>query len=340
MVLYLFLYFFLLIGAYLTKRSSFILYLLLLLMSMMIGFRGEAVGTDTPAYMQLYEDIGNWGYKGFPEPLYGLLGACIYSFGGSFHFFQTILTFAAFCCTAHVIKRQSPNYCLSLFLLVSLYFFSYTMNIYREMIACFISVYGCLFLTEEKEYNKLKYFLVILLCAGFHYSAMILFSILLLRRIPINGRIVWLGILLSLMIGLIDLSNILSPLMGGYGSYIERGKYVREGSKLVMGFFLCLYWIIGFWYIYKNSSESYRNSIYMRMFFCGVVLSNILVRQDLGLRIALYFVYPMIIGLPIYVYTQTNNILKSQILIILYTSLYFCVFSYMDSADAIPYTID
>lgn len=338
MILYFILYFLLLIGAYVSKRSPFVLYLMFLSMSLLIGFRGESVGADTLTYQLIYEDLGRNGYDGYPEPIYGLLCEWGYTIGISFQIFQTLLTFSALCCTGIVIRRHSPNYCFSLFLLISLYFLFYTMNIYREMIACFISVFACYILFEEKyKRKKLKFVSLILLAAGIHAAALVLLFLLLVRRFQYNERFIVSCILLSLLIGIIDLSNIIAPLIGGYEGHLE--SFSREGGRLVLGLFLGFYWILAFYYLYKHSNKSFRESVYMKMFFCGIVLSNLFIRNDMGIRLMLYFSIPLIVGLPRFV-KESNNSLLNQAVVVGYSSLYFLALILTNSAGVVPYDID
>lgn len=316
------------------------LFLFICFISFLIGFRGEDVGTDTYSYMFIYDDIISNGYSGFPEPLYGVF--CLISglAGMSFQVSQTFMTFMALSFTFAAIKKQSLNYSLSAFLMISMYFVFYAMNIYREMMACFIVIYGCVILSDENEkHNVLKFLLVVAVSVGFHYSSVLMLLLILLRKFQMKDTYILWGFLLSILLGIIDITNSLSSLMGGYASYLEKEQYVRGGAKLLMAFSLSAYWSLGFFYMYKNSDANFRNSLYMKMFFLGILIFNLLVRQDLGLRLILYFLYPLIIGIPLFIYTQ-NNILKNQIMVILYTSLYFVVFSISDSADVIPYRID
>lgn len=336
MILYLFLYFILLIGAYVSKRSPFVLYFMFAVMALMVGLRGETVGTDTEEYMSLYASL-RYGYKEYPEPIYGLLGEWGNVLGMSFQVFHTILTFIALCFTAFVVRRQSPNYCLSLLLLITLFFFFYSLNIYREMIACYISIPACYILYEERyRWRKFKFCSLILLAAGFHISSFILLSLLLVRKIKLRGWLIVGGILISLMIGVLDLANIFAPILGWYEKYLDR--YARTGDRYLLGLALAMYWIFAFLYLYKKSDEDFRESYYMKMFFCGILASNVFLRQDMGLRIMLYFTIPLIIGLPRFI-RESRNSLLNQAIVIGYSSIYFFAFLYVNSADVVPYTI-
>lgn len=307
-------------------------------MALMIGFRGESVGTDTVQYQKMYELLGSNGYGGYPEPVYGILCVWGYSCGISFQIFQSVLTFLALCCTAYVIRKQSPNYCLSLFLLLSLYFFFYTMNIYRELIACYISVLAVYILFSENiRWSRTKYVLLIILAAGFHKSALILLLLLFIRKVNLGLFIIIGGVIVSFVIGIADMANIFAPFLGKYEKYLDR--YNRTGDKLIQGVFLSIYWLSAFYYFYNNSSRQFRASLYMKMLICGIVVSNLFIRQDMGLRLVLYFTIPLIVGIPKFIKENRNGLLN-QTVVIFYSSIYFFVFLLLNSADVVPYTTD
>ena len=339
MLIYLFIYLVLLVGAYVSERSVFLLYVMLAFMAFIVGFRADSVGMDTGTYQIMYVDLGNFGYMGYPEPIYGLLGEFANWIGLSFPVFQTILMFMALCMAALGIRRQSNNYCLSMFLMVSMYFLCYAMNIYRQVLACFIAVYACSLLIND--HKKWKSAFWILVAAGFHLFALVMLPVLLLDRIKMNKPLIYIGLALSFLIGLVNILNLLVPLLGEYGTlYIEKqgDDYAKTGMRLVMAFFMSIYWTIGFFYLYKHADEDFKKSLYMKMFLVGIIFYNLLIRHDLGLRVTLYFLFPLIIGLPDFVY-YSNNRLKEQAIVVFYTSLYFFVFLSINSANVVPYVI-
>ncbi len=338
MIIYLILFVLALIGVYIFKKNIIFLCFYILIFSFIIGFRGESVGTDTASYMRIYEDLGINGYLGFPEPIYGILCVISNIFGLNFPQSQTLITLFSLGIMAIAIKKGSPNYALSILLLMSLYYIFYAMNIYREMMACFILVYAYYFLyNKNTKWKKAKFLLFLILAIGFHKSAIFLLPVLFLDKLKLSRKIVMEGLFLSFAIGVVDVVGLLSPLMGWYQGYLDVDEYVRAGSKLILAALLSLYWMIGFLYLYIHSDKEFKNSIYLKLLFIGIIIYNLLIYQDLGLRVLLYFSIPLIIGLPIYIQTQCRNKTMSQSIIIGYTSLYGFVFSVLDSADAIPY---
>ncbi len=340
MFVYLLIYVLLLVGAYVSRRSVFLLYVILAFLAFIVGFRNESVGVDTISYQMMYGTLGDMGYEGYPEPIYGVLCEFSNKLGIPFPWFQSVLMFVALCFTAKAIRRESNNYCLSMFLMLSMYFICYAMNIYRQILACFIVIYACCLLIND--HKKWRFVFWIFVAAGFHLFALVMLSALLLDKMNFNKRWIYIGLILTLVIGLVSILNLLTPLLGKYGTlYVEQDgdDYAKTGIRLVMAFFMSVYWTIGFFYLYKHADEEFRNSLYMKMFFMGILFFNLLIRHDLGLRVTLYFLFPMIDGLPVFVDTANMNRLKAQALVISYTSIYFFLFLAMNSAKVVPYEI-
>ena len=341
MLIYLFIYILLLIGAYVSERSVFVLYVMLAFIAFIVGYRAQTVGMDTETYYILYDSLGDIGYLGYPEPIFGLLCEFSNKIGIPFPLFQTVLMFFALCMTALAIRRESNNYCLSMFLMLSMYFICYAMNIYRQILACFIVVYACSVLINERK--KWKFVLWVIVAAGFHLFALILLSALLLEIIRFRKGYIYIGLALSLIIGLVSILNLLVPLLGFYGEYYIENTgedYAKTGMRLILAFLISVYWTIGFFYLYKHADDRFRESLYMKLFLVGILVYNLLIRHDLGLRVTLYFLFPMIIGLSVFVDTAKMNRLKAQALVVSYTSIYYFLFLAMNSANVVPYTIN
>lgn len=340
MFVYFIIYVLLLVGTYVSRRSVFLLYVILAFLAFIVGYRAETVGVDTISYQIMYSALGDFGYEGYPEPIYGILCEFFNKLGIPFPLFQSVLMFFALCVTARAIRRESNNYCLSMFLMVSMYFICYAMNIYRQILACYIVVYACSVLIND--HKKWRFVYWIFVAAGFHLFALVMLSALLLDRMNFNKRLVYIGLILTLVVGFVGILNLLTPLLGKYGTlYVEQegDDYTKTGMRLVMAFFMSIYWTIGFFYLYKHADEEFRNSLYMKMFLMGILFFNLFIRHDLGLRITLYFLFPMINGLPVFVDTAYMKRLKAQALVVSYTSIYFFLFLAMNSANVVPYDI-
>ena len=59
MLIYLFIYILLLIGAYVSERSVFVLYVMLAFIAFIVGYRAQTVGMDTETYYILYDSLSD-----------------------------------------------------------------------------------------------------------------------------------------------------------------------------------------------------------------------------------------------------------------------------------------
>lgn len=338
MLLYILIYIVLLFFSYIELRSHYVIIIWGVLFSLLVGFRAEEVGTDTISYMMMYDELSD-GYSGYPEPLFGLYGALCNKLGFSFQIFQTLIFFFAFYFTIVIVKRRSPNYGFSIFFLFSCYFLFYSLNIYRQMLACFMSVYICN-LYFEKKCHIVTYLFLVGLITLIHYTALLLVPVIFINKLKMKSNVVVLSLVISLILGIIDMSNILMPIIGKYERLMMNDLYIRSIEKLIIGVLLSLYWTALFLFLYKKSSKEFRESYYMKFFLCGLVIYNLLIRQDMGLRVLLYFTIHLSIALPLFIQLNLKKRLFYKHLLIAYCSIYLFVFLLMNSADVVPYMIN
>lgn len=340
MELYIIIYICLLLGIFIPQfeRNSAYVYLCMLFFSFIIGYRGQYVGDDTSNYISIYNAVANDSYDGSTELLY--LYACrFFSFlGFPFQFFQMILIFIALCFTARGIRHISPYFNLSIFLLFSLYYIFYAMNIYREMLACFMIVnsYPLLY-TTPKRY-RMKYVALVLFAACFHLSALVMLPLLFIHKVRMSFLFAFLTIAFSLVLGMLMSMENLAFLMGKYQQIMyESGN---ERPDVMKSLFLAFYWIFEFVFLYFISNESDRKSTFMKIMLLSVVVNNLLIQQAYGLRVFIYFNLLQILFIPVVI---KNCRFKSgfiRLLFIIYLSIYIFVFLSINSASVVPYELN
>lgn len=189
------------------KRERFLLFVCLLLtLSVVVGFRGMEVAPDTRTYALIYESVSLYKEYSYPEPLWVLLNLIVYSLGGSFHVLLWISSLITFVCLASVIKKYSPNILFSIFILYSLYFVFYSMNITRQIVA--VSLVLCAYMKLMENKNRLFLFYVSIAFL-FHYTAVVALAVPLLKKIKLNfTRLCW-GSAFTLFVGLFVINETL-----------------------------------------------------------------------------------------------------------------------------------
>ena len=104
-----------------TKASiSFVV----LILSIFVGFRGYEVGADTENYLIMYDSIGLYGYRGYPEALFGYMNFISYHLGLPFSVFQWFVSFVTLLLISKVIIRHSSYYGYSIFVLYGCFSYS------------------------------------------------------------------------------------------------------------------------------------------------------------------------------------------------------------------------
>ena len=320
------------------KNSKPVFYLTILFFSFFVGFRADSVGADTWNYIDIYRGIGMNGYRGYPEPLYGLLCQYFYLFGYSFSWFQTILTFITLSLGGYTICKHSSNILFSLFCLFGMYFICYAMNITRQIEACFLLLFAYHFLLIGK---RVIFILIVLIATGFHSASICMLFLLCIHKLPLNNKIIYLGVLFSFLIGLYLNIELFTFFVGKYAGYLEKsgGSGVRTAERLSYAVALAIYWIVGFLFIWCTAKKEIKNSLYMKLNFIAVLINDITMQLELGIRIVLLFSIMQIILYPLYIKSSILSSSVATFLIICYLSVFFFTFIGTNSANVVPYMI-
>ena len=319
------------------KANSFILALWMLFFIALVGLRDQSVGTDTINYIIMYDELED-GYHGYPEPIYGLIGHLFSYFRYPFYYFQLFLCLISFSFVFTVIKKQKDGL-FSVFILYSLYFICYAMNINREMIAAFIVLYSYHFLLNSNTKNNLLFVIFLFIASGFHLSAIFLLSLVFINRLNLSTKAIFLFLFMSLIIGFLIPIDSFLPIVGKYADTLMEDENVRDSSKILKGVLLSIFFMVEFVYINIKTKFVLINHIYMKIFVIGLFLSNILVRQNYGIRLFLYFNIVQILLLPLVIDSYKGNKHKFEIFLILYLSIYFLTMIVTNSADVVPYSL-
>ena len=336
MSLYIVAYFLFLYDAIVLKNIRIIQLLILLIVSIVIGFRSLDVGTDTHVYYDMYESLGINGYQGYPEILYGLSCVLAYSLGLSFAWHQTLLCLFSLL-FAYRALLKTPNMGLSLFLLLTLCFFCYNLNVYSQLIACYICLYAVTFLIDNNSSGKIKFLLLVAFAMGFHLSAVFIVPLLWVNKLNLNKGIVFWGLFLSFVLGLVDITRFLSFILGSYSRYIDRDI---DPLRLIRGAVLSFYWMIAFLFLYRTVGREYRKCVELKVFFIGILMYNSFLSMDLALRFMFYFSLPMVCWIPIYLRNSKESFrVRRQIVVMAYTTIYYIVILLLNSGDIVPYQI-
>lgn len=334
MIIFIILFIYLLYSSH--TNNKIIFYFSLSVFTILVGFRGLNVGVDTEGYYFIYEDIGTNGYHGYPEVLYGYLNYFFYQCGFSFFLFQWGMSILTLIFISKVVRRNSPHLNFSLFVLYASFFIFYSMNVTRQLLAVAIVLYAYSLLYNGK---KKLFVLWVLIAFLFHYSAIISLVAILLQKIEVNKKIFWGGLLTSIFMGLLLDDSVLEYFLGPYAFYLESESVgLRSSARLSQAVLLSVFWSSLCMYIYSFIKKEYRNSFWFKLYLGSVLLNNMTLRMELGLRIVMYLSITQIILFPIF--WENNNLKPKSIsifVILTFLTVFFLTFLLSGSAGVTPY---
>lgn len=310
---------------------------ILFLFSVLIGFRDISVGVDTRQYEEIYENIGFYGYTGYPEPLFGYINLAFSKLGFNFTMFQWALSLIILGLIGTVVKRNSSNYGYSMFVLYGCFFIFYTMNITRQMLAVAFLLYGYHDLIREK---KIKFLICVLLATLCHAGAILALSVLFLRKINLNSFFVFLLIAGTLLCGIFIAKAFIPLIAARYGAYLEAGNVngFRDGQRLALAVVLAGWWSLLFLILFSMSPWKARNSFWFKIYFLSILVNNLLLSTELGTRVTLYFSCAQVIVFSHCLkFRKKKSMLSPAFIIGFFIMIFYFIFSYNGSTGVFPY---
>lgn len=235
-----------------TKKYNYEI-LATIIVFLVIGLRGVTVGADTLVYKSLYDSSYIWGPNEFG---YTWLTRICNGAGVSFSFFLVIV--ATFCaiCFYMFVSKYSEDYTYSLIIFVGLGNFTMFMTGLRQTIAISIVTLAFLAMMKNKWYF---FFLLVLLASTFHYSAIVILPIYLLKFIRLNRKSI-LVIAISIWGVLILFGNEIFNAMNKYfpEQYADSlisiaGKY--SSNFLVIAIEISIFFFCWFCLSYKKDND-------------------------------------------------------------------------------------
>lgn len=325
MIIYLLLWIILLLCAVFYRHihtTKNILYCFLFLLLLIIaGGRSIETGIDTLTYYDIYDTIKKQGYLPYLEPAWNALNMFSAQLSLSFNGMLTIAAFLTLTPIFYVIKKDSPNPYLSLFIYFSMHIYCAYFNIMRQYLALswIFLAYSCL-----SRGNKSKAFLSLSIAFLFHYSSIITLLVIIISRFIKLKKGLWLWITpaIALFLGSFMQDSFFSIFAFGYEGYVSRGLYRETDSTMAfaLAFIVSVFVLL----IIGSTKNECLNSLWFRLLFLSIVVLNLTHRLEYGARIYAMLSISQIIAFPLYL---QNNLLKNKnlasIIILMYMTLIF-----------------
>lgn len=316
-----------------SKRRNEKLFLIFsfLLFTLIAALRSENIGVDTLQFTSFYKSLtlinefpifSNYRYE------YGFTFLCwlLSRISDSPQLLLLVTSVFINVVVARFIYKNSKNVYLSTILYLTCnYYFQY-MNIMRQAIAIAFVLLAYENLKEKKYFN---YVIFTLLGCLFHFSAILSFLFIFLKKIKLNRKVIFITII-SIILAFAYGNNFfaflasISPRLNGYlGSQYDVTNYF--GALILMVVQLVIF-LTGIILLRKNKSKISRNNNIgnlIGIIAIATIFSTLTIKVNIFNRFTPYFSIFNIIWLP-NVVNEVKNSKNRLLLIVIIVSLFIC----------------
>ena len=283
------------------QHSSF-LFLLLLGLSLFVGFSDMFGGYDRYIYGEIFDNLADvttrkgdysdslYYYSYSSEVGYTFLNVLISFFTENRYIFILIITLIIYICLFISLRKYTENYPLAVVLFMGLWFF-FTFTYLRQVLAATIVWLSIQYVIERKLW---KFLVVFLIGFSMHNSAIIFFPLYFIPLRKFSPKLIVGVMLFLLLLGLSPLPNSLFEVYES-SSIVERhAEYNASGDlriPYILEAFFFLYLILKS-YKYIPADKSHVVLLNMALIFCGILL--LFVRSENGGRLSWYYMIGII----------------------------------------------
>lgn len=309
-----------------------------LMLSLFAGMRSFRVGTDSGNYTKEFRsglDIYNFRFSETIELGYQLLEYSLLSITKNYFWLFFITALIVTFCYLKTIKKYSTNYWFSVFLYITLGYYTFFFNGLRQGISMAIFTIALPFLIEKKI---IPYLLVCLIGSLFHISAlfMIPFYFIVNLRIKPFYKIVatFLGSLLTSRFAV----SYVAETNERYEGYTQVSE--SAGGYLILGFQVMLVvFVYSIIYIYKIKDKNFLKmfTFYASGVLFVVPLALLGTNPSGPQRLLSYFTWTLVLILP-FIFRRLNNAYAYIVAVVLF--LIYFVLTTSRFSNLTPYIIN
>lgn len=307
--------------------------------------RDFGVGKDISGYIRMYNETAfvawdDWEYVYFENGYIALMKICNIiglSARGFFFVIYAIILFPIYL----LIKKQSPNALLSVIIYICFQFFVFDLTGLRQAAGMSICMLAYIIASEKYSRNNFALFIILVcLAATFHKSALIFIFAYPIMRLPITSNTIIIYCIVAMLCFGLNITGVRTLL-----NYFNKSHYdySTEDSQQLGFTFVALLIIacVSVWTYYHTRQKKYQTQIkYTTNMLLASVCFLALFNGSVLLRSVMYYYFPMIISIPVFVKRLDNRNLR--ITAGLVTAIVFIVFFFSNeihSFDVAPYRI-
>lgn len=291
-------------------NAAYLLYLIMLIFSSI----RYGIGYDYYAYMQhITMELPEWRYERYEPLAYMLIriGKMFDSYVLYIFLYALLTLYPIY----FVSKKCSaiPVVSMLIYLLYPLFYIN-SMSILRNSLA-----FSIVFLSIYYLYNKnyIKYLFCIFVATLFHASAPFALLLLIIKMLPNNKKIYLVLIVISYILGEFICNSTFLLSIPSFSVYAESAKEVGSLKYLMMILIVLNYYA---W----DKLKSNKFALYLlKIESIGLSLFFLFIIDDtLSMRISSYFLYAMILLLPLQLYTFKVSVnLAKKMMVFFFISL-------------------
>lgn len=230
------------------------------------------------------------------------------------------------------LQRSSVNPQYSLFVYYGLFGYLNSFNIMRQFVAI-----SFVLLAISYYRQKLKCGMFLLTACGFHSSAIIAFSIFFIPFLKFRKNNIYVMLFVTILVGCVLNDAVFNLLAGDYARYLTSdtdGYRDNPMSAFIMAMMMDFLFI----WIYITAKTRVKKSIWMKVFFLGILLVNLTFKLELGTRLILYLTMSQIFVFPYFLkYNNEKTKIIPDVLIFVYCLVIFTKIFLGCEADLVPY---
>lgn len=283
-------------------------------MTLFVGLRDASVGTDTGHYARSFSNFNELAVDKSlhldNEPGWWILSKLGNMLGTNYAVLLILIASTTYANALTVIKKHSESLLISLFVYITLCYFSFCMNAARQGIAVGIYMlsFSCLL-----NHNFKRYVVLVLVAAMFHKTVIVTIPMYFFFTRGFSKKSV------AYLIGGSVLLTLFLPVLLSYGTSMEQRYllYMEEspgGGELLMVFYAAMaaYFIIQRKYINADSLHKY--DTFLLMFISGSIIYMLVILTGIYIEITRFaayfnvsavFLWPMILKNPYHRITST-----------------------------------
>lgn len=310
-----------------------------ILLSLFIGLRGIDVGSDTATYFYHFSNLKNTSYKDIvlrynSDFFFYYITKVFAGLLRNYNLYLIITSLIYLIPIAILVYKKSEDPVFSYFLFFSFGLFTFSMSTLRQSISIGLCISA--FLMMEKK--KLLSALMIALAAGIHFSAIVFFPVLLIKRIRLNILTI-IPLILAPIFFLLFFPQITNFLISAadIGNYNTEIYVITSVGGIGMILFLIIVLSIGIMPFKRVKLRHEADfTIFFMMVYCALLIF-ISTRFNLAvMRLYYYYFIFIIVYIPNMTARFEDILFKSIIKIfIIMVAIYFLLFQVFSD----PYSV-